>query len=528
MKQVRKQRKSNARKLNKDAGFSLLELLIAVIILAIIVIPLLNLFLSSNRLNIKSRQTLRATTAAQDIMEGLKAYDMEEIKAQFKDPASGFYVIDSRMIKGGVKEEFALEKDGAGNPAENLYVFSMEELNMQGSKFDAKIVADGRGYMDPARFPGHSTHSYSDSFFKGEKCTVCGAFKDGTKHEGIFNDAAMADARSIDKKNGTFVESDNIRQAVMDSVFADRNMEKAIKDKLKASGVADTALSAEYDKLRDPINPNMVCYKNAASFFTKVSRTIEVTIVASSEKDENGVEKAAMEVDQTYTFTYKDLSGGDVTVTTKGSMDSGYIVDKQPCGNITRIVDEATGDQKINVNIFYYPLYGASVPDEIIVKNGSGADLNLLIAKQRHDTGDPADRDYLMDSQLMAAEQAYRVNVKIQDGGGSPLVSDRFSLKTNLGLNLVGKQFMGGVPGSDIKVPTQLTVNGTNMDLSGGSNMNIFTLDGVRSPMGKPAASGEITELIYDVEVSVYEEGAAVKGFPDDMRMIVIGGSTTN
>ena len=232
--------------------------------------------------------------------------------------------------------------------------------------------------------------------------------------------------------------------------------------------------------------------------------------------------------DQTYTFTYKDLSGGDVTVTTKGSMDSGYIVDKQPCGNITRIVDEATGDQKINVNIFYYPLYGASVPDEIIVKNGSGADLNLLIAKQRHDTGDPADRDYLMDSQLMAAEQAYRVNVKIQDGGGSPLVSDRFSLKTNLGLNLVGKQFMGGVPGSDIKVPTQLTVNGTNMDLSGGSNMNIFTLDGVRSPMGKPAASGEITELIYDVEVSVYEEGAAVKGFPDDMRMIVIGGSTTN
>lgn len=106
---------ADRRKLNRDAGFSLLELLIAVVILAIIVIPLLNLFLSSNRLNIKSRQTLRATTAAQDIMEGLKAYNIEELKAQFADPASGFYVIDSRLIKGAVAEEDALEKDPSGN-----------------------------------------------------------------------------------------------------------------------------------------------------------------------------------------------------------------------------------------------------------------------------------------------------------------------------------------------------------------------------------------------------------------------------
>jgi hypothetical protein len=39
---------------------------------------------------------------------------------------------------------------------------------------------------------------------------------------------------------------------------------------------------------------------------------------------------------------------------------------------------------------------------------------------------------------------------------------------------------------------------------------------------------GEATELIYDVTVSIYEGGAAAKGFPDDMRMVVIGGSATN
>ena len=135
---------TDGRKQNKDAGFSLVELLIAVVILAIIVIPLMNLFVSSNRINIKSRQTLRATTVAQDIMEGLKAYNIEEIRAQFNDPAGGFYVIDSRLIKGGVAEE----TPGMGNPTDGLYVFSMKQLTMQGSEYDAKIEVDGRGLYD--------------------------------------------------------------------------------------------------------------------------------------------------------------------------------------------------------------------------------------------------------------------------------------------------------------------------------------------------------------------------------------------
>ena len=43
------------RKLNKNAGFSLVELLIAVTILAIIVIPLLHMFVTTSRLNGKAK-----------------------------------------------------------------------------------------------------------------------------------------------------------------------------------------------------------------------------------------------------------------------------------------------------------------------------------------------------------------------------------------------------------------------------------------------------------------------------------------
>lgn len=482
------------RKVNKDAGFSLVELLIAVVILAIIVIPLMNLFVSSNRINIKSRQTLRATTVAQDIMEGLKAYDIEEIKTQFADPASGFYVIDSRLIKGSVAEETALELDPSGNPAPGLYVFSMRQLSMQGSEYDAKIEVDGRGYMT------------------------------GTlTHDNEFNDAALADARSIDKENGTFVEAEKYRQAALASVFKDSDVKSDIENRLRAAGVSDAMLTSEFQNIQDAVH-----YKNLNTFFDQFSRTIEIELSVSAEVDEDGRPKADMVVTQTYDFTYRLSDGTTKVVSTKGDIGSGYVVDAMPCGRITK-----TEDDKINVNLFYYPLYGATTPDKIIVRNGSGADLNLLIAKQRHEKEDVSnpgmpdlsDPEYLSDPQLMAAEQAYKAAVEIQDGLGATHDKEKFFLKTNLGLNLVGKNYLAG---ASLELPAQFTVNGTNMDLSGGSDMNIFTLDGVRSPMGRAATPGEATELIYDVTVSVYKEGAADSGFPDDMRMVVIGGSTTN
>lgn len=491
---------ADRRKLNRDAGFSLLELLIAVIILAIIVIPLMNLFLTSNRLNIKSRQTLRATTAAQDIMEGLKAYNIEELKAQFADPPkSDFYVIDSRLIKNGVKEEAALEVDGSGNPAPGLYVFSMRELTLQGSKFDAKIVVDGRGYM-----------------------------KDTLTHKEPFNDAALSDARSIDKNNGTFVETYKIRKAVLAGAYKHSDIETAIRARLKASGIPDDKLDEEFlDRKTD------AAFKNISSDFDKVERTIEVELTEDpADLDENGNPRVFMKVTQTYTFTctYTDAAGAHVTVTVPVTGDASSPVgevDNLTCGKIT-----AMKDGSLNVNLFYYPLYGPTGKigdDEIIIKNGSGADLNLLIAKQKCDIGDP---EYLTDQQMMQEEERYHANVTI-NGAAGPMAADHFTLKTNLGMNLAGMAFLKTQGRTSEYVNNQFVLNTTPMVAAtppaAGSVYNIFTLDGVTSPMGNGnAASGRVTELIYDVRVSIYKEGAADANFPDEDRMVEITGSMTN
>lgn len=496
---LRRMTAADRRKLNKDAGFSLLELLIAVIILAIIVIPLMNLFLTSNRLNIKSRQTLRATTAAQDIMEGLKAYNIEELKAQFADPPeSDFYVIDSRLIKNGVKEETALEVDGSGNPAPGLYVFSMRELTLQGSKFDAKIVVDGRGYM-----------------------------KGTLTHDEAFNDAALSDARSIDKNNGTFVETYKIRKAVLAGIFKDSDVENAVKARLTAAGFSD--VDDEFLKLK-----SNATFKNITTDFDKVERTIEVELTEDpADLDENGNPRVFMKVTQTYnfTFTYTNAAGASVTKTlsVKGDASSSVgEVDNKPCGKIT-----ATKDGSLNVNLFYYPLYGPTGKignDEIIIKNGSGADLNLLIAKQQCDIGDP---EYLTDQQLMQEEERYHANVTI-NGAAGLMTAAHFTLKTNLGMNLAGMAFLKTQGRTSEYVNNQFVLNTTPMVAAtppaAGSTYNIFTLDGVPSPMGNgtAAATGGVTELIYDVRVSIYKEGAADANFPDEDRMVEITGSMTN
>lgn len=63
----------------RNKGFTLLELLIAVLVLAIVIIPLLHSFVSSFRVNARSRETMRATTLAQNEMELFEKEKIEDL-----------------------------------------------------------------------------------------------------------------------------------------------------------------------------------------------------------------------------------------------------------------------------------------------------------------------------------------------------------------------------------------------------------------------------------------------------------------
>lgn len=484
-------------KLNKDAGFSLLELLIAVVILAIIVIPLLNLFLSSNRLNIKSRQTLRATTLAQDIMEGLKAYDIEELKTQFNTPADGFYVIDDNLIKGAIAEETNMEVDGSGNPEPGIYYFSMRDVSMQGSKFDALVKVDARGYMAPG------TYSNAD---------------DGNL---LVLNKAIADAQSIDKENGTFVEQKVLRKAVLNAIWSEPNeLLNQIPDLPRNLEEALVEEGVDVKNFQDSL-----CFKELGKSFDSVERVIHVVLEDSTDLDDDGRPKIDVTVEQEYTFGYN----GRFSCITKG--DDKYR--GEAFGQISRVSP--------NINIFYYPMYGDNLIDKITIddntnpanRQATDPKLNILIAKQLPPEKDlvnpdnPDNQEAMTDSQLMTAEMNYYVEVVIKNNGfpmSKDKLEDNTMIKTNLGLNLAGKAYVEA-EGKDEEILNQWEVNRNPMSFYD----NIYTLEGIPRPLGSARAKeGKITELFYNVEVSVYKEGAADKDFPEEERMIVIEGSKNN
>lgn len=75
-------------------GLSLVELLVAITILAIILVPLLRGFVSSAKLNQKAKRVLKATMIAENIMEDFEDMSMEELEVLLGAPdADGVYQI---------------------------------------------------------------------------------------------------------------------------------------------------------------------------------------------------------------------------------------------------------------------------------------------------------------------------------------------------------------------------------------------------------------------------------------------------
>lgn len=68
-----------------NKGFSLVELLVCVAILAIISIPLLNSFLVAGNTNKKAKEIQRTTTLAQNIMETVKSQNLNDLKMMFNN-----------------------------------------------------------------------------------------------------------------------------------------------------------------------------------------------------------------------------------------------------------------------------------------------------------------------------------------------------------------------------------------------------------------------------------------------------------
>lgn len=159
-----------------NKGFSLVEVMIAITILAIIVTPFLASFLRATKINAKSRKMLRATTAAENVMEGLSGFLIEDISKQFndiynlqqkKDDAgnpvvdgagnpvmeSQFLVLNNRSGDSTITHmELGANKSVNGGifsqKPGNIYEYALLNVTEDRQKFDIKVTVDANKYRD--------------------------------------------------------------------------------------------------------------------------------------------------------------------------------------------------------------------------------------------------------------------------------------------------------------------------------------------------------------------------------------------
>ena len=108
-----------------NKGFTLLELLIAVCILAIIIVPLLRGFVSSHRVNAKSRHLMRATTLAQNEME---VFEKEKLEDLLDDTKFDYDVDDTTLrtdSKGDEHTVYTFKRSGIINDESGRDMFDV-------------------------------------------------------------------------------------------------------------------------------------------------------------------------------------------------------------------------------------------------------------------------------------------------------------------------------------------------------------------------------------------------------------------
>lgn len=129
-----------------NSGFTLVELLIAMIILVVALIPMLNSFAVNAKVNRKAKIKLRSTMIAQDIMEGIKGYSTKDIYKQFTG-VSDFRLIENEGIVDASTHKVVSANATVSANADGLVAeYTMKDLVYQGQKYDAVLRIDGTNF----------------------------------------------------------------------------------------------------------------------------------------------------------------------------------------------------------------------------------------------------------------------------------------------------------------------------------------------------------------------------------------------
>jgi prepilin-type N-terminal cleavage/methylation domain-containing protein len=129
-----------------NQGFTLVELLVALAILAIVIVPFLHGFVVSAQVNSKAKKVLRATTAGTNVMELLKSESMEKLLEE---------TYETTDADGNAVTLKALSYDDTNK----VYNFTFTDQTVDGTAFRVE------GTLDPTIYTNVDTNPDTDDGF---------------------------------------------------------------------------------------------------------------------------------------------------------------------------------------------------------------------------------------------------------------------------------------------------------------------------------------------------------------------------
>lgn len=137
-------KKVNGRKLHNDQrGFSLVEVIIALAVLAIIAVPICHSFVTAARTNAKARKQASANAVAENVMEGINAYTYEDLVTQFTTVAVDDFLISENCDEKGVISGWS---DGMHTKPGNTMVYQIRGVDEDVYSFDVRVTVDASAY----------------------------------------------------------------------------------------------------------------------------------------------------------------------------------------------------------------------------------------------------------------------------------------------------------------------------------------------------------------------------------------------
>lgn len=367
-----------------NKGLSLLEVLIAVVILTIVAAPFLHSFVTTAHTNSKAREVHKATVLAQSVMEGFKTKTVEDIAKQFDYPARGFGIVDPERIGNGT---------GAVSHVRELRFDSIAGSYMETWNYEHPALA---GVVDKRGSVTASTYSED----MGEHCEFLGQ-SDGKYYfamDSVKEDSGLYDVL----------------------VKLDASVYRTGPDPASLFNAQDLAQLPVIDRDRDAVCIQKQDYtQNAVAEFciahqemseADIRAAMRRTITIGIEKTRTGSGEDRVRVLTEYRYTYQK---------TPSDPEQEYVK------TLTGFDSTETGGDLRSVYLCYFPLYSTGVErDEIILQNESGVPVNFYVLKQESS------------ETTVASENGYHMKLSFSEAPGTVASTMATKLYTNLNRNI--------------------------------------------------------------------------------------------